>query len=113
MAFSKLTKLSIPLEVVIGDAKLILIDVLPYYSYENGNKTDKQLGYKYIIVEDIGFDKLSIKVPGLVSPITREQVANTPERIYVAFTDCYAKPYRTFTNDYDLSISASSISIIK
>lgn len=108
-----ISKLLIPLEVVVQGAKLILLDVTPYYEYQDGRKTDKMLGYKYQVVEDVNFEKLTVKIPSTTPAITKEQLESTKERIKVTFTDALAKPYRLNSGEYDLSITATSIAVTK
>ena len=108
-----LSKLNIPFNIVIQDANLILVDVKEYYEYQNGKKTDVMLGYKYLVVEDKNFEKFAVKIPSTTPAITKEQIDAAKERIRVNFTDAVAKPYRTNSGDYDLSISATGISIVK
>ena len=108
-----LTKLQIALGSIIEDANLFLLDVMPYYEYNDGKKTENLLGYRYIVVEDSSFEKFSVKVPSTVPVINKEQLERSKERIRVTFENGYAKPYRTVTGDYDLSFSATGINIIK
>lgn len=108
-----LSKLNIPFNIVIQDANLILVDVKEYYEYQNGKKTDVMLGYKYMVAEDKNFEKFAVKIPSTTPAITKEQIDAAKERIRVSFTDAIAKPYRTNSGDYDLSISATGISIVK
>lgn len=43
----------------------MLVDISPAYSYENGSKTDKVIGYKYeIVLPEKMYDKLSVKILG-------------------------------------------------
>lgn len=107
------SKLNIALGTIIEDANLLLIDVMPYYEYNDGKKTENLLGYKYTVAEDKTFDKFSVKVPSTVPAITKEQLERSKERIRVTFENGYAKPYRTVTGDYDLSFNATGINIIK
>lgn len=45
--------------------EMLVTEVLPYYIYENGNRTDKVEGYKYeTVFPRHGFEKLDVKVPG-------------------------------------------------
>lgn len=107
-------KLQIPLGIVTRDANLILLSVRPDYEYVNNKITDNLIGYKYDIVEDISFEKLTVKVASITPVMTQEQIDNAKDRIYVTFNNAIAKPYRnTSTGNYDLSISANSISVVK
>lgn len=109
----QLSKLNIPFNIVIDNANTILLGVAPYYDYVNGKKTDNQLGYKYTVVEDKTFEKFNVKIASKAPVITQEQIDASKERIKVAFENAIAKPYRTTYGDYDLSVSATGISILK
>ena len=46
-------------------SEMLVTGVRPYYTYENGNRTDKVEGYKYESVLPMrSYEKLDIKVPG-------------------------------------------------
>jgi len=109
----QLSKLNIPFNIVVNDANTLLLGVAPYYEYVDGKKTEKLLGYKYNIVEDKTFEKFSVKIASKAPVITQEQVDASKERIKVTFENAFAKPYRTTYGDYDLSVSATGISILK
>lgn len=106
-------KLIIPFPIVLDGANTILLGVMPYFEYKNGRKTDTLLGYKYLIVEDKNFEKYAVKIAGEKPLISQEQIEQSKGRIHVTFENAVAKPYRTNTGDYDLSISATGISIVK
>ncbi len=108
-----LSKLNIPFNIVVDGANTILLGVAPYYEYVDGKKTENLLGYKYNIVEDKSFEKFSIKIASKAPVITQEQIDTSKERIKVSFENAIAKPYRTTYGDYDLSITATGISILK
>ncbi len=107
-----ISKLSIPLEVVTAGAGLILLEVAPYYSYVDGKRTDTMLGYRYLVVEDKTFEKMSVKIPSSEPAITPETLETAKKRIMVAFNGAFARPYRTQNGDYDLSITATGIQIL-
>ena len=107
----QLTKLNIPLQIVIEDANLILINVAPYYNYVDGKKTDAVIGYRYTVVEDKNFDKINVKIPSTTPAISQETIDSAKQRILVSFENAFAKPYRTPSGNYDLSITASGINI--
>jgi len=108
-----LSKLSIPFNVVTGGAEVVLLSVAPYYAYADGQKTDSMLGYKYGVVDMKNFDKFSVKIQSKTPVITQEQLDTSKERIKVSFDNAVAKPYRTTGGDYDLSVTASGITLLK
>ena len=108
-----LLKLNIPLQVVTNGANLILLEVAPYYAYEDGKKTDNLIGHRYTVVEDKNFEKFIVKVPSSDPAISQENIDSAKQRFSVSFDNAFAKPYRTHSGDYELSISATGISIVK
>lgn len=109
----QLSKLNLPLDVIIGGANQILLEVTPYYAYMDGKKSDTILGYRYTVVEDKNFEKFSVKIPSSVPAISQESIDSSKQRIIVTFDNAIAKPYRTQSGEYDLSISATGINIAK
>lgn len=51
-----------------------LAEVRPYYEYKENKRTEKRLGYSYIVVNRCGYDKVSIKVKGREPVITNEEI---------------------------------------
>lgn len=56
---------------IVADAKktvgsnLMLVDIIPVNVYENGKRTDKICGYRYVVaMPDHAFDKISVKIDG-------------------------------------------------
>lgn len=108
----KLTTLSIPLEV-ISDGPLKLFKVQPYYPYVDGVKQDTPNGCNYFVGDLQLCERFTVKVLGAQAILTQEQIAAAKEDIFVRFSDCYAKPYKTKAGDYELSFTAKNVSIIK
>lgn len=108
-----ITKLNIPLNVITEGANLILLEVVPYYAYVDGKKTDTLKGYRYTVVEDETFEKLSIKIESATPIVSSEQLASAKSHVLVTFDKAFAKPYRTNSGDFELSISASNMLIVK
>lgn len=53
----------VSLETLGNDTRLC--DVRPYYEYIDGNKTDKILGYAYVIIcPGLLYSKVDVKIPG-------------------------------------------------
>lgn len=108
-----LSKLNIPFVPVVTDGNLILLKSEPYYIYENGKKTDKLGGYKFTVVDDKDYDKYAVKIPSNVPAISQDQIDSAKNKLLVSFENAFAKPYRTQSGDYELSISATGINIVK
>ena len=109
----QISKLKIPFDVVIDSANLYMLKVSPNYEYIDGKRTDTLCGYKYTVLEDKTFEKFSVKIASQAPAITQEQIDASKERIKVVFDNAIARPYRTYSNDYALSVTASGISILK
>lgn len=108
-----INKLKIPLDIVIDGANLIILSVDAFYDYSNGKKTDKMIGYRYTVGNDKTFDKFSVKIPSTTPAITQEQIDSSKTHVFVKFDNAIARPYRTQSGDYELSITASAISVVK
>lgn len=58
----KITDLKIDINSLGGN--FLLVDIVPYYAYENGEKTDTLEGYRYdIALPKHKMEKLSVKIP--------------------------------------------------
>ena len=108
-----LMKLSFPLSAITGDAHLILLEVRPVFAYLDGKKTENQEGYKFWVVDDRNFEKFAIKIACTTPAITQEHVDASKERLYVRFENAVCKPYKTNSGDFDLSITASNVIVVK
>lgn len=108
-----LSKLSIPFDIVVDGANLILVDIVPYYEYQDGKRTDNLQGYKFVVVEDKSYEKFAVKIPSIVPAITKEQMVASKEKIRVSFKNAIAKPYKTYSGEYELSVTATGINIEK
>ena len=108
-----ISKLNIPLEIVTGGAELLLLGVAPVYQYTDNKRTDVIVGYRYEVVETGDYNKFGIKVNGNSPAVTSEQIEKAENRFRVTFEDCYAKPYRLQSGNYDLSFTASKILFLK
>lgn len=109
----RLTNLNIPLNIVLNGANTLLLGVTPYYEYVDGKKTENLLGYKYTVVEDQNYEKFSVKIESKTPSITQQQIDDATARIKVTFEKAFARPYRTNSGDYDLSVTATGINLQK
>lgn len=109
----RFTNLTIPLDIVLNGANMILTAVMPYYTYVDGKKTENIEGYRYYVVEDKTFEKLSVKIPSVVPAISKEEIENAKNHIRVTFDNAIAKPYRTQSGEYELSVTATAVSVVK
>lgn len=45
--------------------QLLLVDIVPVYTYQNGSRTDVIEGYRYVLaLPDHAFEKIGIKIAG-------------------------------------------------
>lgn len=104
-----LTSLNIPLDIITKGALIVLMDVVPYFEYEDGKRTEKQLGYKYTVVEMTNYEKFQVKVPSASPVITSEKLQELSAKPAVTFDECFARPYRAENGSYNLSFSAKCV----
>lgn len=109
----KLELLEIPLTIITKNTTMLLISISPWVEYKDGKKTDTQIGHRYEVVETSTFEKFVVKVKDTTPVLSTEQLTNAKEHITVTFDNAICKPYRTGNGNYDLSITAKSISIVK
>lgn len=107
-----ISSLNIPLEVIFENNTFILLNVREAKEYENGKVTANIIGYRYEVVDTETFEKFIVKVLGTTTVISQETIDKAPKKIKVNFSNAFAKPYRTPSGFYELSIKADSISIV-
>ena len=110
----KITDITFPFSLLNNGAENgILVDVAPYYAYENGQKTEKLEGYKYVfILHQRDFEKISIKVQSGKPVITSEQLSDKSNNIMAKPVNCKAKFYfNPKYKNYALTATADSIEL--
>ena len=108
----RIYSINIPLDAITLGANLILLGVYPFFEYKDGEKTDILAGYRYLVVEDSNFEKFSVKILSSAPAITPEQIAAAKTKILVRFENAFARPYQDSRGEYQLSFSASAISVV-
>lgn len=90
--------------------KMNLVGVEPFFTYENGEKTDKIGGYKYtVVLLDYDYEKLSIKIEG-----DRKVEESEKYDIPVKFKNLEIGLYQDFkTKVVNLKASADDIEILQ
>lgn len=107
-------KLEIPFIVISKGDRLILVDVQAVYEYKDGKRTESRIGTRYIVVaEDAGYEKFSVKVANPTPLLTAEQLQSSKQTYHVKFENAIAKPYRTQSGDFELSITATAVNFVK
>lgn len=107
------SKLRIPLDALFCGANYMLIEVSPYYAYQDGIKTNDLLGYKYEVVEDGDFERFNVKVPSKEPIITAQELGKSSSRLYVTFEEAYGRLYRTPTGAVEISFTAKAVQLLK
>jgi len=106
-------RITFPYAYAVGTGSLVLLSISKDFAYIDGKKTDTLKGYRYNVVELDNYLKFTVKIQSDNPIITNEQLENAKSKIMITFEDCMARPYRNSSNNYDLSFTATSISIIK
>lgn len=63
----------------------ILVRIKPLFEYKEGEKTELQIGLIYVVLNCAGYDKVNVKVKSLVPLISKEEIEESPQPIFVAF----------------------------
>ena len=98
--------LVIDVKRTVGD-DLVLVDMVPVFVYEDGKRTDKIIGYRYVVsMPRHAFDKISVKIDG-------DKQLEMPENEYpvVEFDDLEIRVYWT-PDGYRVGASATGIRMI-
>lgn len=94
---SKLLKTLIPFEVIFKDGRFLLVGIEPDFEYENNQRTEKIIGYKYEVVDTVDFDKIKVKIKGQKKPLMTserlEELRENGEKIVVEFINGVDKLY--------------------
>ena len=112
---SVLLKKRIPLTNIIGTDVFVALTILPVYRYVDGRRTDEVVGWRYDVVDEIKYDRYSIKVQGEPLMSNEElQAMREHEKVMLQFE----KPsvylyYNSQTKLYEDSYSAEAVSIKK
>ena len=108
----------IPLVVFLGELVFILLNIVPVYEYDTeNNKTDKVIGFSYIVVNTETFDKYSVKVLGSKPLLKSDELATrreNGEKVFVEFDNATVRVYwSSFKKSYADSFKADGISIVE
>ena len=108
---SVLLKKRIPLTNIIGTDVFVALTNLPVYRYVDGRRTDEVVGWRYDVVDEIKYDRYSIKVQGEPLMSNEElQAMREHEKVMLQFE----KPsvylyYNSQTKLYEDSYSAEAV----
>ncbi len=70
-----------------------IADVRLWYEYADNKKTDKQLGLIYVLVNRLGYDKVSVKVKSKKQIISKEEIDASATDISVVANGFSGKVY--------------------
>lgn len=110
----KINNLKLTAQQIAGnmDGIGILLNITPGYEYIDGKRTDNQSHTKYeVVFPDNDYDKNIVKVAGIKSIVTEEQLAQQSGKIKVKFKNLSGRFYRTNSGEYALSCSADSVEV--
>lgn len=108
----------IPLEAVVKECVFLLLNINPFYHYDELNKKTEIIdGYIYELVDTITFDKISVKIKGQRPLMEKEEVLSrreSGEKIPVELVGGKVKVYySSYYNTYVDSFSAESIHFVE
>ena len=111
----RLSEIRFPLECIVGEEPLQLIDHKEWKEYRDGAVTDKVLGEIFMVGCRSTFSRYSIKVPSsqLGTILTQLKLAEGKGNpIFLKFTDALATPFSKANGEYDLSIMPEGVSLV-
>lgn len=112
----KITNIKLTSTQIAGNAEGsgILLNMAPGYDYVEGKKTDTQSHIKFeTVFPDNSFEKVLVKVSGIKSVVTEEQLAQQSGKLKVRFKNLTGKFYQKNSGEYALSCSADSVEVIQ
>jgi hypothetical protein len=106
-----LTKVTFNDEGIFKATSARLIDMKPW----NDFASKAQIGYTYILLlENNSFEKVEVKVEGLIPAITSENLAEAKEPIYMTFENFVGKFYFSDrSKSFELTCKASKALIVR
>lgn len=108
----------IPLETVVKDSVLLLLDINPFFHYDELNKkTEIVDGYMYEVVDTMSFNKISVKIKGQRPLLKKDELLTrreSGEKIPVELVGGKVKVYySSYYNMYVDSFTAESIHFVE
>ena len=90
-----------------------LKSVAPVYVYESGTRTDVVSAFRYTVVDTVNFEIFEIKVRGARPIVSKEDIENATEHIFVKFQGAVVRPFRIEFGQALCSITADSVEIVE
>lgn len=92
----------------------LLIGMTAGFDYVDGKRTDNQSHIKYeVVFPDNAFEKVPVRVPGMKSAVTEEQLAQQSGKVKVKFKNLTGKFYRANSGEYLLTCRADSVEVVQ
>lgn len=107
------SQVTLDLAKVQKEQTFALMDAVTVYHYEKNVRTDTVEGTKYTVANVRTFDKFDVKTPETTPAVTREQIAESEERIFISFANAVAKPVKIEFGKLSLSVTADSAKIVR
>lgn len=100
------------LEEVTKSKQYLAVRMVPLFEYNDGHRTEKQIGFRIEVVEMTNYEKFWVKVLNLNPKLTIEMMENAREKMFVRFYDGVATPY---VNGHSVaySFTATDVEMIK
>ncbi len=94
--------------------KFILKGVREDYKYEDGKRTDKQIGYKYDVMSLKLKADLTVKVPKMTDVTADYEEENEEELTMVSFDNIEGKLYYDFQNkEIKMTSKADDVTVVQ
>lgn len=91
----------------------VVVSCTDLYEFENGKKTDKQIGFVLeTVMPDNRYNKEKIKVVNTNPVVTNELIAQQGGTVKVKFKNLRGKFYRTPSGEYLLSCKADGVEVM-
>lgn len=113
-----LSNREIPLVVFETERVYVLLDISPVNEYDSdNNRTDKIIGWSYVVANTESFEKYKIKVAGAKPLISRDALIAKREngiKTFVEFDNAVVKMYwSTSKKSFEDSFKADSINFVE
>lgn len=100
------------LEEVTKSKQYLAVRMVPLFEYNDGHRTEKQIGFRVEVVEMTQYEKFWVKILNMNPKLTMEMLENAHEKTFVRFCDGFATPYVN-GHSVDYSFTASDVEIVK
>lgn len=115
---SILLRKKIPLEAAKVENRFILLKIQPMLDYQDGKRTDVISGYTYECVDQIDYNRYSIKVKAQLAPLMTDeelqQLRENGEKVVIKFRNPTVYLfYNTAKEAYQDAFSAENVELLR